>query len=93
MTIIDMIASIVCLGTDPVIKIGKSNYPREQVKRRYLSLTSEHLQYVIECVEKQKHHIKNIRSYYLVSLWNAPDTIELYYHRRVAEDLGYMEYN
>ena len=92
-SILEMIASIVCLGTDPVIKIGKSNYPREQVKRRYLSLTSEHLQYVIECVEKQKHHIKNIRSYYLVSLWNAPDTIELYYHRRVAEDLGYMEYN
>ena len=92
-SILEMIASIVCFGTDPMIKIGKSNYPREQVRRRYLSLTSEHLQYVIECVEKQKHHIKNIRSYYLVSLWNAPDTIELYYHRRVAEDLGYMDYN
>ena len=92
-SILEMIASVVCFGTEPIIKIGKMHYPREQAKERYLNLTGDHLQYVIECVEKQKHHIRNIRSYYLVSLWNAPDTIDLYYRQRVAEDLRIAGFN
>lgn len=64
------------------MKINKSQIPIEEIRNRYLSLNSMHIEYVLECVTKQPD-IKNIRSYLLTALYNAPTTINSFYSNKV----------
>ena len=72
----------------PSKKIGDTVYNREEIVENYLKIHAEHIAYVIECVENTKTAIKNIEAYYAKALFCAPNTIELYYKRRVEEDEG-----
>lgn len=69
------------------IKIGYGIYLREIVASRILKLNSEHILYVIDSLKHSKTKIKNIRSYLLTSLYNAPATMESYYTAKVGHDL------
>jgi len=62
--------------------INKDQIPIGNIRERFLSLNSMHIEYVLECVTKQPD-IKNIRSYLLTALYNAPTTINSFYSNKV----------
>ena len=64
------------------IKINKEQIPIEKIRSRVLSLNSLHIEYVLECVANQSD-IKNMRSYLLTALYNAPTTINSFYSNKV----------
>ena len=69
------------------IRIGNVEYPFELVKGKLLKLNVSHIQYVLECMEKNCSKIHNIKSYLLTALYNAPNTIGNYYQAEVNHDM------
>ena len=67
------------VGEREKIRIGDAVFPYTFVKERLLSITEEHIYYVMQCVEKDKDEIKNMKAYMTVALFNAPETIDEYY--------------
>ena len=72
----------------PTIRVNGGEVSRLEVIDRLLSLTYEHYEYVLECVKTNSGHIRNIKAYYLTSLFNAPATMDAWYEQRVNEDWG-----
>ncbi len=82
----ELICDIVCVKRKTV-HIGKTDYPYELVKSRFLKLDSSHLEYVIESLNNTTSHITDIRGYLLTALYNAPLTINTYWTQRVQHDM------
>lgn len=68
-------------------RICGQNLPADLVKSRLLKLDSSHIEYVFDCMEKTTTKIRNIKSYLLTALFNAPMTISNYYQAEVNHDL------
>ncbi len=60
------------------IRIAKESYPRSDVVERFKLLTDKHVLYVIECLQNTKPKPRNVKSYLLTALYNAPMTYESY---------------
>lgn len=71
------------------ISIGKHELPAKQVKNVFRKLDVDHLRYVFGCVEEnsKEKKIKNMKSYLLTALYNAPITIDAYYASEVNYDM------
>lgn len=69
------------------IKIAGDEYPREVVKSRLLKVSSSHLEYVFDCIDKNTTKVRNIKSYLITALYNAPATMDSYYRAEVNHDL------
>ena len=83
--LLSLMAAAVC-GRE-TLRIGGQRVNREEARERFLSLSGEHLLYVLRCVGAQEDTIRNLRAYYLTALWNAPETMELYTRLRVERDM------
>ena len=76
--------SLILLGADilashkPTTRIGGQELPTQQVQQRLLSLDFTHIDYVLECFQKHSGPVRNVRSYLLTALYNAPATIDVY---------------
>jgi len=68
-------------------RIGGQKYPAEAVKNRLLKLDAGHIEYVFECIDKNTTKVRNIKSYLLTTLYNAPATMDSYYRAEVNHDL------
>lgn len=64
----------------------EKSIPYELVKTRFLKLNSLHLEYVIECMQKNTTKIRNIKAYMITALYNAPTTVNHYYQQEVLHD-------
>ena len=84
--ILELMLEAVCLPKTHV-RIGGEDFPAEVVKSRLLKLTSTHIQYVFECIDRNTTKVRNIKSYLLTTLYNAPATIDHYYRAQVNHDL------
>ncbi|NBH34462.1 replication initiator A domain-containing protein [Clostridiaceae bacterium] len=84
--ILDIMVDTVC-GTKPMVRISGQDFPTEVVRSRLLKLNSEHIKYVVDCLKSNTTKVRNIRSYLLTSLYNAPTTISSYYTALVNHDL------
>nr|WP_300831381.1 DUF6017 domain-containing protein [uncultured Acetatifactor sp.] len=84
--ILDIMVDTVC-GTKPMVRINGQDFPAEVVRSRLLKLNSEHIKYVVDCLKPNTTKVRNIRSYLLTSLYNAPTTISSYYTALVNHDL------
>ena len=84
--ILDIMVDTVC-GTKPMVRISGQDFPAEVVRSRLLKLNSEHIKYVVDCIKSNTTKVRNIRSYLLTSLYNAPTTISSYYTALVNHDL------
>ena len=82
----ELICDIVCVRRKTV-HIGKTDYPYEVVKSRFLKLDSNHLEYVIESLNNTTSEIRDIKAYLLTALYNAPSTINTYWTQRVQHDM------
>jgi hypothetical protein len=84
--IVMLITDVIC-GTSETVRIGKSEFPREVVRSRFFKLNCEHIEYVVDCMKENTTDVRNIRSYLLTALYNAPATIDNHYRAKVNHDL------
>ena len=87
-TVVDLIADVY-LSTAKETVITCEVRPMRDVKNRFSQLTSEHIEYVFDCLTNTQTKVKNIRQYLRAALFNAPATMGAYYQRMVHENHGY----
>jgi DNA-binding Lrp family transcriptional regulator len=86
-----MIDSIVGILSDTeascaeTMRIAKEDKPLAEIKARFAQLTNEHIAYVLECISAQSRKPRNIKSYLLTALYNAPATMGAYFTAKARE--------
>lgn len=84
---VELMVEICCTGRK-TIRINQEDMPAEIVKSRFLKLDSEHIRYVMDCLDKNTTLVGNIRAYTLSALFNAPVTMSQYYASLVSHDMA-----
>ena len=84
--IFQLILEVVMTEKD-TIRIAKEQYPAGFVKSKFLKLNHSHIEYVLECMNKNTTEIRNIKQYLLTVLFNAPSTMGNYYKAAVNHDM------
>lgn len=84
--IVKLMVDTMCIDSD-FVHIGFDKIPTMVITDVFLSLKSTHIEYVIECMEKNTTNISNIKNYLLRALYDAPKTIDFYYAMAVNRDL------
>lgn len=87
--IVGLMVDVRC-GKADSYTISEVVYPAELVQEHFESITSSHIQYVLDCLSKQTRKIYNIRGYMLTTLFNATDTQTSYYDAMVRHDQPYL---
>ncbi len=80
---VDIMVSVIT-SHKKTIRIGGEEIPQQE---RLLKLNSRHIEYVLECLNKTKNKIHNIRAYYLSALYNATETMDAYYQAEVNYEM------
>lgn len=70
------------------VRIAGANYPYEVVKGKLLKLDMGHIQYVLDCMDKNATKVRNIKNYLITALYNAPNTMGNYYQSEVNHDMN-----
>ena len=78
----------VCCSRRDFIRIAGNEIAAEAVKSRFLKLNREHIEYVLESMNKNTTLIRNIKAYTLAALYNAPTTISQFYASLVSHDMA-----
>lgn len=81
--IVSLIAEISLLKTGTV-RINGQAIPYQEVQQRFSKLDRDHIDYILMCLRKSTTQIRNIRSYLITALYNAPQTMDAYYAAMVA---------
>ena len=68
------------------IRIAGADYPYAFVRSRFLSIGQDHVEYVLDCLERTSSRIGNIKAYLLTSLFNSAATIDTFYTHSVNHD-------
>lgn len=76
-----------CCTKKPVIRISGDDKPASVVRSMFMKLESGHIQYVLDCFEKNTTDVRNIKQYLLAALYNAPMTIGSYYTAQVNHEM------
>ena len=76
--ILDILVDTVC-SKNKTVRIAGDIKPLAVVKSQFMKLDYSHIQYVLDCKEKNGVEIRNIKQYLLAMLYNAPLTINNYY--------------
>ncbi|MDR2571784.1 MAG: helix-turn-helix domain-containing protein [Oscillospiraceae bacterium] len=84
--ILELMLEVICTKRK-TIRIGGEDRPAELVKSRMLKLDYSHIEYVMDCMNKNTTDVRNIKGYMLTALFNAPTTIGSHYKARVNHDL------
>ena len=84
--IASLIVDTVC-SSKKTFRVGGTAVPAEKVKLQMMKLDNTHVQYVMDCMKETTTKIRNIKSYLLTALYNAPMTIGSYYDAKVQHDL------
>ena len=65
--------------------------PAEQVKNVFRKINMDHLEYIFDCIEEtsREKKIRNMKSYLMTALYNAPMTMDVYYD----SDYNYDSHN
>ena len=83
-----MVEVILSVGT---VNIGRNQLPAEQVKNVFRKINMDHLEYIFDCIEEtsREKKIRNMKSYLMTALYNAPMTMDVYYD----SDYNYDSHN
>lgn len=84
--IVDLMVEVLCSKRE-TMTIASDTHPIEQVKERFESINSGHIEYILECLDKTTTDIRNIKQYLLSVIFNAPQTMDNYYTAAVNYDL------
>ena len=85
--IVDLILETVC-SARKALRIAGDDYPAGLVKSKFMKLDSEHIRFVLDCMQENTTKIRNIKQYLKAVLFNAPSTIDSYYTSLVAHDMA-----
>ena len=85
--IVDLMLETICTARKK-IRIAGDDYPAELVKAKFMKLNSEHIRFVLDCMQENTTKIRNIKQYLKAVLFNAPSTIDSYYTSLVAHDMA-----
>lgn len=78
----------ICSSTRKTTRINQEDMSTEVVKSRFLKFDSSHIEYVMDCLDRNTTLVGNIRAYTLSALFNAPLTISQYYASLVSHDMA-----
>ena len=84
--IVELIVETVC-AKRKATRIAGSDFPHEIVRSRFLKLDNSHIEFVMDCLQKNTTEIRNMKQYLLTVLFNAPTTISNHYTSQVNHDL------
>ena len=70
--------------------ISGKEYPVTLVHQRYNQINYHTILYVLECLHKCGSDIKNIKQYWIATLFNAPATCDSYYSAAVRRDFEFL---
>ena len=84
--IVELIVETVC-AKRKTTRIAGSDFPNEIVRSRFLKLDNSHIEFVMDCLQKNTTEIRNMKQYLLTVLFNAPTTISNHYTSQVNHDL------
>ncbi len=89
-TAVDEIITVICdtlYSKAEKVRIGGEMISKRVVESRFAKLDAEYICYVIDSLEANTASVRNIRSYMLTALYNAPATCDHYYRAKVNHDL------
>lgn len=84
--IVNLMVEVLCSKRE-TITIASDTHPIEQVKERFNSVDSGHIEYILECLDNNTTKIFNIKKYLMSVIFNAPKTMDNYYTAVVKYDL------
>ena len=84
--IVELMVETVCVKRKTT-RIAGSDFPHEVVRSRFLKLDSSHIEFVMDCLQKNTTEIRNMKQYLLTVLFNAPTTISNHYTSQVNHDM------
>ena len=87
--IVDIILEV-SVNQSTTMSVASATYPTDLVKSRFLKLNSQHIQYVMDCFNRNTTKVGNIKKYLMTALFNAPSTIGGYYTAEVHHDMPYL---
>ena len=85
--LVDIMLETVCTAR-ATVRIAGDDYPAELVKAKFMKLDSEHIRFVLDCMQENTTKIRNMKQYLRTVLFNAPSTINNYYTSLVAHDMA-----
>lgn len=83
--LLEIMQDVVC-SNKSTIRVNGEDKPQSIVKSQFLKLDSSHIEYVLESMKRNTSAVRNIRSYLITALYNAPATISSYWQSRVNHD-------
>ena len=84
--IVELLVETVC-AKRKTTRISGADFPHEIVRSRFLKLDSSHIEFVMDCLQKNTTQVHNIKQYLLAVLFNAPTTINNHYTSLVNHDM------
>ena len=73
----------------PQMLIAGASFPAELVQKRFSQLRQDHIEYVLECINRNTAPVRNVKKYLLAALFNATSTIDSYYEMLVHCDMAH----
>lgn len=85
--LIELMLDVIC-SNKSTIRVNGEELSHDAVKKRFLQLGYEHIDYVLLALKRNTSNVKNIRSYLITALYNSPATIDNYYTAIANYDLS-----
>lgn len=85
--ILSLIVDTMCTKRK-VIRIAGDDKPTEVVKSQFMKLETEHISYVLDCLNDNITDVRNPKQYLLAALYNAPMTMSSHYGMKVRHDMA-----
>ena len=84
--IVELLVETVC-AKRKTTRISGADFPHEIVRSRFLKLDSSHIEFVMDCLQKNTTQVRNMKQYLLAVLFNAPTTMNNHYTSLVNHDM------
>ena len=84
--IIELLVETVC-AKRKTTRISGADFPHEIVRSRFLKLDSSHIEFVMDCLQKNTTQVRNMKQYLLAVLFNAPTTMNNHFTSLVNHDM------
>ena len=85
--LVELMVEVMMMPDNSMIRIAGVDKPVSIVKNRFMKINYSHIEYVMLCMKKNTTKIKNIKTYLITALYNAPITMNSFYQAEVNHDL------
>ena len=85
--LVELMVEVMMMPDNSMIRIAGVDKPVSIVKNRFMKINYSHIEYVLLCMKKNTTKIKNIKTYLITALYNAPTTMNSFYQAEVNHDL------